>query len=53
TNEKGYIKTNEKMQTEVQGIYAVGEIRDKEIRQIVTAASDGAIAAKEIWNSLK
>lgn len=53
TNEKGYIKTNEKMQTEVQGIYAVGDIRDKEIRQIVTAASDGAIAAKEIWNSLK
>nr|WP_307923768.1 FAD-dependent oxidoreductase [Mycoplasmopsis bovis] len=36
TNEKGYIKTNEKMQTEVQGIYAVGDIRDKEIRQIVT-----------------
>ncbi|WP_029513237.1 NAD(P)/FAD-dependent oxidoreductase [Mycoplasmopsis primatum] len=53
TNKDGFIVTNEKMQTKIQGIYAIGDIRQKEIRQIVTAASDGAIAAKFIWNELK
>ncbi|MGI5841793.1 MAG: thioredoxin-disulfide reductase [Christensenellales bacterium] len=41
----GYIKTNEKMQTSVKGVFAAGDIRDKEVRQIVTATSDGAMAA--------
>ncbi|MFA7637624.1 MAG: FAD-dependent oxidoreductase, partial [Monoglobales bacterium] len=41
----GYIITDDKMQTSVKGVYAVGDIREKELRQIVTAAADGAIAA--------
>ena len=44
-NEWGYIPTNENMETNVAGVYAVGDIREKNIRQAVTAASDGAIAA--------
>ncbi|MCT2537312.1 thioredoxin-disulfide reductase [Aquibacillus koreensis] len=46
TNEEGYIITNEKMETNIPGIYAAGDIRDKELRQIVTATGDGSIAAQ-------
>lgn len=40
----GYILTNEKMETAVPGLFAAGDVRSKPLRQIVTAASDGAIA---------
>lgn len=43
--ENGYIKTNEKMETNVKGVFAAGDIRVKELRQVVTACADGAIAA--------
>ena len=45
TTEEGYIITNENMETNVKGIYAVGDVRDKKLRQVVTAVADGAIAA--------
>lgn len=45
TDEHGYIKTDDNMRTNVPGIYAVGDVRAKLLRQIVTAAADGAIAA--------
>ncbi|AMD81555.1 thioredoxin-disulfide reductase [Mycoplasmopsis canis PG 14] len=51
-DEKGFIITDEHMQTKVKGIFAAGDIRHKEIRQIVTAANDGAIAAKKISDLL-
>lgn len=41
----GWIKTDESMETSVEGIFAAGDVREKELRQVVTAASDGAIAA--------
>lgn len=41
----GYIVTNENMETEINGVYAVGDVRPKQLRQIVTAVADGAIAA--------
>lgn len=41
----GYIITNEKMETNLPGVYAVGDIRNTPVRQIVTAVSDGAIAS--------
>ena len=44
-DERGYIKTNEEMETSIPGVYAVGDIRVKSLRQVVTAAADGAIAA--------
>ncbi len=43
-DEKGYIITNEAMETNLAGVYAAGDCRKKELRQIVTACSDGAIA---------
>lgn len=44
-NEKGYIKTDEEMRTSVEGIFSAGDVRIKSLRQVVTAAADGAIAA--------
>lgn len=46
TNEEGYIQTNELMETNIAGIFAAGDIRQKQLRQIVTATSDGSIAAE-------
>ncbi|MDL0437071.1 MULTISPECIES: thioredoxin-disulfide reductase [unclassified Niallia] len=46
TNENGYIETNDRMETKVQGIFAAGDIREKTLRQIVTATGDGSIAAQ-------
>lgn len=43
--EKGYIITDESMATKTPGVYACGDTRKKEIRQVVTACNDGAIAA--------
>ncbi|MDL2252670.1 thioredoxin-disulfide reductase [Ruminococcaceae bacterium OttesenSCG-928-I18] len=44
-NEQGYIITNDLMETNVPGVYGVGDARVKYLRQVVTAAADGAIAA--------
>ncbi|HHT63330.1 MAG: thioredoxin-disulfide reductase [Bacillota bacterium] len=44
-NEQGYIITNDVMETSVPGVYAAGDARVKYLRQVITAASDGAIAA--------
>lgn len=44
TDEEGWIVTNEKMETSVPGIYAVGDVRKTVLRQIATAVGDGSIA---------
>ena len=49
-NDGGYIKTDNYCRTNVEGIYAVGDIREKELYQIVTAVSDGALAISGILN---
>ncbi len=48
TNENGYIVTNDQMETKVPGIFAAGDIREKTLRQIVTATGDGSIAAQSV-----
>ncbi|MCK4597079.1 thioredoxin-disulfide reductase [bacterium] len=45
TDERGYLRTDDRMRTSVEGIYAVGDVRSKLLRQIVTAAGEGATAA--------
>lgn len=47
-NEQGYIIADETTKTNVPGVFAVGDVRTKPLRQIVTAASDGAVASKFI-----
>ena len=47
-NEQGYIITDENMQTNVEGLYAAGDVRIKNLRQVVTAVGDGALAATEL-----
>ena len=43
--ENGYIVTDSEMRTNIKGVFAVGDIRKKSLRQVITACSDGAIAA--------
>ena len=43
----GYIKTDDNMHTNIPGVFAAGDIRVKALRQVVTAAADGAIAAMQ------
>lgn len=45
TNAAGYIVAGEDCKTNVPGVYVAGDIRTKDVRQIVTAAADGAVAA--------
>lgn len=48
TNEAGYIPVTPNMETKIPGIYAIGDITDKGLRQIITASGDGAIAANQV-----
>ena len=49
TNEEGWIVTNEHMETNIPGIYAIGDVRDTVLRQIATAVGDGSIAGQEVY----
>jgi thioredoxin reductase (NADPH) len=51
-DERGYIKTDEDMHTNIPGVYAAGDVRVKSLRQVVTASADGAIAAVQVERSL-
>ena len=43
----GYVIADESTKTNIPGVYAVGDVRIKKVRQIVTAVADGAVAAHE------
>ena len=47
-NDAGYILTNNNMETTIPGIFAAGDVREKSLRQIVTATGDGSIAAQAV-----
>ena len=51
-SESGYIETDDVMRTNIEGVYAVGDVREKTLRQVVTACADGAIAADDIIKNL-
>lgn len=50
-DERGYIHTNEKMETGVEGVYAAGDVRVSPVKQLTTAAADGTIAAVSAYTS--
>lgn len=52
-DEAGYIETNENMETMIPGLFAAGDVRSKSFRQVVTAVSDGAIAAHSAAEIIK
>jgi len=52
-NEAGYVLTNEKMETPYPGVYVAGDMCVKPLRQVVTAASDGAVAAVQLTKYLE
>lgn len=52
-DEKGYIKTNDRLETSVPGVYACGEVRLGAVRQLVSACGEGCQAALEAQNCLE
>lgn len=52
TDEHGYILTNELMETAIKGIYAAGDVRQKVLRQVVTATNDGAIVGQQVGQNV-
>lgn len=52
-NEQGYIPTDENLKTNLDGVYAAGDVRVKDFRQVITAAADGAIAAHSVEKYLE
>lgn len=49
TDDEGWIITNSEMQTRIPGIFAVGDVRKKELRQITTAVGEGGIAGQQVF----
>ena len=52
-DQSGYIVAGESTETSIPGVFAVGDVRTKAVRQIVTAAADGAVAAHYVEEYLK
>lgn len=48
-DEAGWIVTDQHMKTAIAGIYAIGDVRQKNLRQITTAVGDGAVAGQEVY----
>jgi thioredoxin reductase (NADPH) len=53
TNDIGNVIVDDRMSTKIPGIFAAGDVIEKELRQIVTATSDGAIAAQNVYKYLE
>lgn len=49
TDQAGWIITNDQMETTIPGIYAIGDVRQKQLRQIITAVGDGGIAGQNAF----
>ena len=48
-DEAGWVVTDQHMKTAIDGIYAIGDVRQKDLRQITTAVGDGAVAGQEVY----
>ena len=53
TNEQGWVITDDEMKTSVPGVFAVGDVRDKKLRQITTAVGDGGIAGQGVFSYIE
>ena len=53
TNDAGWILTNDQMETSIPGVYAVGDVREKGLRQITTAVGDGSIAGQQVFDFIE
>lgn len=53
TNAEGWIETDQEMRTTIPGIYAIGDVREKTLRQITTAVGEGGIAGQQVYHYLK
>lgn len=53
TNQEGWILTDDQMKTSITGIFAVGDVRQKQLRQITTAVGDGAIAGQGVYHYIE
>lgn len=53
TNQEGWIVTDDQMKTSIPGIFAVGDVRQKQLRQITTAVGDGAIAGQGVYHYIE
>ena len=53
TDKDGWIITNNRMETSIQGIYAIGDVRQKELRQIITAVGDGGVAGQNAFEYIE
>ena len=51
-DDRGYVLVDKNMETKVKGIYAAGDVLQKDLRQVVTATNDGAIAAQHIFHEI-
>lgn len=51
-NERGFVKVDHFMESSVKGIYAIGDVIEKDIRQIATAVADGSIVGKILTNRI-
>ncbi|MFR2689633.1 MAG: thioredoxin-disulfide reductase [Enterococcus faecium] len=53
TNEAGWIPTDNEMKTSIPGVFAIGDVREKDLRQITTAVGDGGIAGQQVYKYLE
>lgn len=53
TNEEGWIVTNDQMETAIPGIYGIGDVRAKQLRQVATAVGDGSIAGQAAYDYIQ
>ncbi|KRM75408.1 thioredoxin-disulfide reductase [Secundilactobacillus collinoides] len=53
TDADGWIATNDKMETKVPGIFAIGDVRAKDLRQITTAVGDGGVAGQQVFKYIE
>jgi thioredoxin reductase (NADPH) len=53
TNAAGWIETDPEMKTKIPGVFAIGDAREKDLRQITTAVGEGGIAGQQVYKYIE